>query len=144
MAYLPCLHNAFTLSQFCFLISRVSFEKSLLTYIPVPFRRLHLLKIFCLSLYLANFATIVCFIETFGSPNLCALSIFTFSYPRWFENVSISNSSVSSYHLFSYSSSPSTRSCLDEIGLPDLLASHEVRGCLPFPSLFDFSLFQIL
>ena len=48
-------------------------------------------------------------VETFGYPTLCALSIFTFSNPMWFENVSLSNYSVSFNLSFSYSSSPSVQ-----------------------------------
>ena len=50
MEHLPCLRNAFTLSRFWFLISRVSFEKSLLIYLPNRFGRLHLLT-FSVYLY---------------------------------------------------------------------------------------------
>ena len=50
MVYFPCLCSAFTPSQSCFVISRVSFETSSLMYISVPFRQLHLHK-FSVCLY---------------------------------------------------------------------------------------------
>ena len=95
----------------CFLTCRVSFEKSSLMQYQFLLVGYIYLKF---SVYLYRWP-------------------FFASNPRWFKNVSMSNSCVSSHLLLSYPFSPSIH-MLPSRSLSSLLSSHT------FPSLFDFSL----